>query len=237
MPSQRAAEPSIRLHALVPCAGVGLRAQAGMPKQYVSVAGKAMVTHALQALLAVKRLSSVLVVLAPDDAHYARKVDAATRRRVRHAHVGGASRALSVRQGLRVLVEHGAHRRDWVLVHDAARCMVEPWMIDALIDACLDDAVGGLLAMPVADTLKQSHAERAQTTLDRRQKWLAQTPQMFRLGTLQRALSRGADGITDEASAIERLGLRPRLVAGHPMNLKVTWPQEFSLAERWIQAR
>lgn len=236
MPEQPPAS-TVRLHALVPCAGVGTRAGVGLPKQYASVAGKAMVTHTLVALLAVDRIDSVLVVLAPRDDHFQRLVDESTRRQVVHAHVGGASRAASVQAGLRVLVDRGATSHDWVLVHDAARCLIEPAMINALIDACLDDAVGGLLAVPVADTLKQAQASRVVVTLDRSHTWLAQTPQMFRLSTLQDALAKAGEGVTDEAGAIEQLGLKPLLVPGHPMNLKVTWPHEFSVAERWIQAR
>ncbi len=208
-----------------------------MPKQYASVAGKAMVTHTLMALLAVERIASVLVVLAPQDDHYQRLVDEAIRRQVVHTHVGGTSRAASVQAGLRVLVDRGAQWHDWVLVHDAARCLIEAAMIDALIDACIDDAVGGLLAVPVADTLKQAQASRVMVTLDRSHTWLAQTPQMFRLATLQDALAQAGEGVTDEAGAIEQLGLQPLLVPGYPMNLKVTWPHEFSVAERWIQAR
>ena len=117
-----------------------------------------------------------------------------------------------------------------MLVHDAARCLVTPALVDRLIDACVGDAVGGLVAQPLADTLKQEEQGRVAATLPRSQKWLAQTPQMFRLGLLRRALAAAGDKVTDEASAVEALGLRPRLVPGSALNMKVTWPEDFALA-------
>jgi len=130
------------------------------------------------------------------------------------------------------LLERGARASDWVLVHDAARCLLQPVWVDRLIDACLDDDVGGLLALPLADTLKQAQGERAVQTIDRTGKWLAQTPQMFRYRLLLQAL-RAADAAaaTDEARAIERLGLRPKLVLGDTRNIKVTFPEDLALAE------
>jgi 2-C-methyl-D-erythritol 4-phosphate cytidylyltransferase len=155
---------------------------------------------------------------------------------------GGATRAESVFNGLAALQALGAAVHDWVLVHDAARCLVTPAQVDALIDACLPDAVGGLLALPLADTLKCADAAgRVAATLDRTGKWLAQTPQMFRLGALQAALAAHADtgfaGITDEASAMEAAGHRPLLVRGSAQNFKVTYPEDFALAEAVLQSR
>jgi 2-C-methyl-D-erythritol 4-phosphate cytidylyltransferase len=132
-----------------------------------------------------------------------------------------------------------------VLVHDAARCLLQPAWVDRLIDACLDDPVGGLLALPLADTLKAAlplagGGERVAATLDRSGKWLAQTPQMFRLGPLQTALQQAAASgvnVTDESSAIEALGLAPRLVPGDQENLKLTWPADFALAARLLETR
>ena len=128
-----------------------------------------------------------------------------------------------------------------MLVHDAARCLLQAVWVNRLIDACLDDAVGGLLALPLSDTLKAGAAgDRVAATLDRSTKWLAQTPQMFRLGLLQRALHEGAAAgvnITDEASAVEALGLAPRLVPGDMENFKLTWPADFALAERLLRSR
>jgi 2-C-methyl-D-erythritol 4-phosphate cytidylyltransferase len=226
-----------RLYALVPCAGIGERAGAAGPKQYAPLAGRSLVAHTLAALAGVTRLTRTLVVLSPrDDAFetHAPGFDGWVARR------GGATRAQTVASGLVELSERGARDRDWVLVHDAARCLVRPEWIDALIDACIDDPVGGLLAQPLADTLKAEHDGRAVSTIARAAKWQAQTPQMFRLKTLRDALASAAVGdieITDEASAIEAMGLQPRLVACGMENFKVTWPPDFNLAERLLRTR
>lgn len=226
-----------KIHALVPCAGVGARAGAGLPKQYAPLLGRPMVVHTLEALLRVSSILQVLVVTSTEDTHFDAAVPAALRTRVRVASVGGATRAATVTRGLHSLLAQGVPREDWVLVHDAARCLIEPPAVQRLIDACLVDAVGGLLAMPLADTLKQRVGERSDATLDRGDKWLAQTPQMFRIGPLLDALESAGDSVTDEASAMERLGLKPLLVRGDPTNIKVTWPEEFALAERWMKSR
>jgi 2-C-methyl-D-erythritol 4-phosphate cytidylyltransferase len=231
-------ELAARCFALVPCAGVGLRAGQGGPKQYSTVAGRSVVAHTLAALAAVPQLTQTLVVLSPDDTRFeAHAPDFAgwlTR-------TGGATRADSVAAGLQALRVHGAHDHDWVLVHDAARCLLQPAAVQRLIEACLPDAVGGLLALPLADTLKAAGPDdRVNGTLDRSAKWLAQTPQMFRLGLLQRALHEAAAtgvNVTDEASAIEALGLAPKLVPGELENFKLTWPADFALAERLLGSR
>jgi len=131
----------------------------------------------------------------------------------------------------------GATDNDWVLVHDAARCLVTPELIDRLIDACQEDEVGGLLAHPLADTLKIEADGRVQSTIDRDDKWLAQTPQMFRLGMLRQALEHAGDRATDESSAIESMGLKPRLVPAGAQNFKVTWPDDFAMAEAVLRSR
>lgn len=233
-----------RCFALVPCAGVGERAGAGGPKQYHPVAGKAVVAHTLAALEAVPRLDATLVVLSPDDTRFEQHVPGFEGERGWLARVGGASRAESVANGLDELLARGAQPHDWVLVHDAARCLIRPEWVERLIDACEDDEVGGLLALPVADTLKaaeQGQEEpRVANTIDRASKWAAQTPQMFRLGLLRPALVGAlsdpelAARITDEASAIEALGHQPRLVPGDFENFKVTWPGDFALAARLL---
>lgn len=243
------------LYALVPCAGVGSRSGAPLPKQYVDVAGAPLVAHTLAALDAVPRLRATLVVLAPDDDRFQALVPqhVGTRRWV--ARCGGATRAQTVLQGLAELQRRGATPDDWVLVHDAARCLLRPAWVDRLIDACLHDAVGGLLALPLADTLKQARAgtgesaapaaggaappgplqgPRVATTVDRQDKWAAQTPQMFRLGMLASALHSAGAAVTDESSALEACGLAPRLVIGALENLKVTWPEDFELAARLL---
>jgi 2-C-methyl-D-erythritol 4-phosphate cytidylyltransferase len=150
---------------------------------------------------------------------------------------GGSTRASSVFNGLSALVEQGAAATDWVLVHDAARCLITPEQIDRLIDACLSDAVGGLLALKLPDTLKREAGSRVQATVERADKWLAQTPQMFRIGDLMQALQSAGDSVTDESSAIESLGLHPLLVEGSVQNFKVTYPQDFALAQAVLLAR
>jgi 2-C-methyl-D-erythritol 4-phosphate cytidylyltransferase len=218
----------------VPCAGVGQRAGAGGPKQYASLAGRAVVAHTLAALGAVPRLAGTLVVLAADDAQFESRAPGYPGWVAR---CGGATRAETVANGLAAMREHGAGDDDWVLVHDAARCLLRPAWVERLIDACLDDAVGGLLALPVADTLKQEQGGRVAATVSRNGKWAAQTPQMFRLGLLQRALQQADGDVTDESSAIEALGLAPRLVPGELENLKLTWPADFALAARLLETR
>ena len=204
-----------------------------MPKQYQLVAGQPLVMHTLAAFAAVPRLAATWVVVAPGDAFF----DNAAFASVLVAKCGGQTRAESVLNGLNYLQTQGAAAHDWVLVHDAARCLVTPEQIEALVEACENDPVGGLLAHRLADTLKQAASERVAATLDRSDKWLAQTPQMFRIGVLQQALVQAGDQVTDEASAIEALGHAPLLVPGGAQNFKVTYPEDFALAEAVLAAR
>ena len=215
----------------------GVRAGAGGPKQYAQLAGQAVVAHTLAALAAVPAITATLVVVARDDAAFEHHAPSFTGAKAWVARCGGATRAASVTAGLGVLRERGAMDEDWVLVHDAARCLLQPAWVQRLIDACRGDAVGGLLALPLADTLKASQADRVSATLPRAEKWLAQTPQMFRLGLLQRALLQAGDAVTDESSAIEALGLQPLLVPGDAENFKLTWPTDFALAARLMETR
>ena len=225
-----------RCFALVPCAGVGQRAGLSGPKQYARIGGRSLVGHTLSALARVPRLHATLVVRAPHDLQF--DADAGlTAQSAWVAHCGGATRAASVSSGLAELHRRGARDDDWVLVHDAARCLLRPAWVERLIEACLGDEVGGLLALPLADTLKHAAAGRAQHTLARSDKWAAQTPQMFRLGLLQRALAQAGPEVTDEASAIEALGLRPLLVPGEAENFKITWPADLDLADRLLRTR
>jgi 2-C-methyl-D-erythritol 4-phosphate cytidylyltransferase len=252
-PSDAAA---VRYWALVPCAGTGTRAGTAGRKQYEHVAGRPLVAWTLDALSRVPELEVILVVLAADDDAFDRHSGGASeaiasarvegRPRLAIDRVGGATRAHSVSNGIDALRARGAGDDDWVLVHDAARCLVHPESISRLVAACRDDDVGGLLALPVPDTLKRSiaqedGADRVASTVPRAHMWAAQTPQMFRLGLLRRALVDGLArpelSITDEASAVEALGLRPRLVRGDYENLKVTWPEDFALAERVLRGR
>ncbi len=197
-----------RCFALVPAAGVGSRSGAAQPKQYVPLAGRALMAHTLDALQAMPGLDATLVVLSPEDDQFEQAVPGFAGERAWVARCGGASRAESVANGLLELQARGAQPQDWVLVHDAARCLLRPEWVQALMAACADDEVGGLLALPVADTLKDEAEGRVQATVDRRGKWAAQTPQMFRLGLLQPALRQVGDAATDEASAVEALGHR-----------------------------
>jgi len=235
-----------RCFALVPCAGSGSRAGTAKPKQYEPIAGKSMVMHTLSALGSVKRLSQVVVVISPDDSHAWPQAPEWPAHFQRIA-CGGATRAESVFNGLTQLLEEGRRNsqgvqaHDWILVHDAARCLITSVEINRLIDACLDDEVGGLLAIPLPDTLKAAVNGRVSQTLPREDKWLAQTPQMFRAGQLHAALqakhTENFKGITDEASAMELAGFSPKLVVGSPHNFKVTYPPDFALAEDLLRSR
>ncbi|HEY4082513.1 MAG TPA: 2-C-methyl-D-erythritol 4-phosphate cytidylyltransferase [Burkholderiaceae bacterium] len=223
-----------RCYALVPAAGVGARSGANGPKQYVPLAGQPMLAHTLAALADVKQIEATLVVLSPEDEQFEA---ALPNFEGWVANCGGASRAETVANGLNELTARGAQPHDWVLVHDAARCLVRPEWIEKLIAACMDDEVGGLLAFPLPDTLKQGRDSRVTSTVDRSGKWAAQTPQMFRLGLLKPALAHAGVLATDEASAVEALGHAPLLVEAPMENFKVTWPADFALAERLLRTR
>ena len=227
--------PAERLHLLVLAAGTGSRAGTTQPKQYQILAGQALVVHTLLALSQVSVVDTLNVVVSPDDESMSPLLQSnPALQGVRICPVGGETRALSVSGGLQALRAQGAQDQDWVLVHDAARCLIQSDWVMALVQACRADAVGGLLAVPLPDTLKVANPEgRVQATLERGGKWLAQTPQMFRLGMLERGLKQSGTAVTDEASAMESLGLQPKLVVGHAMNIKVTYPEDFLLA-RWV---
>ena len=227
-----------RCFALVPCAGVGERAGQAGPKQYARIGrprdGGA---HAGGAGRACRGCRPRWWCWPRSDAQFEAHVPGFRGERAWVARCGGATRAATVANGLAELQRRGARADDWVLVHDAARCLLRPAWVDRLIDACLDDAVGGLLALPLADTLKQARDGRVERTLDRSDKWAAQTPQMFRLGLLQQALAQAGAAVTDEASAVEALGHAPLLVPGELENFKLTWPQDCVLAARLLRAR
>ena len=226
-----------RCYALVPAAGIGSRSGAEGPKQYVALAGRPMMAHTLRALAQVPGLAATLVVLAQDDELFEAAVPEFVGETCWLARCGGASRAETVANGLRELLARGAQPHDWVLVHDAARCLLRPEWVERLITACESDEVGGLLAQPLADTLKASSQGRVAATIPRAEKWAAQTPQMFRLGLLVPALAHAGESITDEASAVEDLGHSPLLVECSIENFKVTWPEDFALAERLLLSR
>ena len=224
--------PNTRYFALIPCAGHGSRAGTVGPKQYEPIAGRPMVMHTLAAFAAVKRIARTMVVVAQGDGFFTRNFAPVTA-----AACGGDTRAISVANGLHELRKLGADSRDWVLVHDAARCLITPELIDNLIDACEGDDVGGLLAQKLVDTLKIERDGRVAETLSREDKWQAQTPQMFRIGRLIEAMEQAGDGVTDEASAMEAVGQRALLVPGGPQNFKVTYPADFALAEAVLKSR
>lgn len=226
-----------RFFALVPCAGSGSRAGVASPKQYELIAGRAMVWHTLQAFRQVAAISGICVVTSAGDDGFKLACPDFNRPGDRVVAVGGATRALSVRNGLTELLKHAAQPNDWVLVHDAARCLVTPAQITGLIQACQNDAVGGLLALPLADTLKSSADGRVTGTIARADKYLAQTPQMFRLGALLAALVAAGDAVTDESSAMEAQGFKPLLIAASAQNFKVTYSEDFALAEAILQNR
>lgn len=226
------ATPS-RYFALIPCAGHGSRAGTAGPKQYERVGGQPLVWHTLSAFAGVKRIARTLVVVAAGDGFFERNPSTSAL----VVPCGGPTRAASVANGLRELRRVGAVDNDWVLVHDAARCLITPDLIDRLIDQCSNDEVGGLLAHPLADTLKLGEAGRVAGTINRGDKWQAQTPQMFRLGMLRQALEAAGDGVTDESSAIEAMGLRPLLVEAGAQNFKVTYPEDFAMAEAVLRGR
>lgn len=224
---------SARLFGLIAAAGQGARLSGDLPKQYLPLNGEPMLAHAARALSADSRIELVFVVLAPGDQRWADLDWSAFGDRLAPLWCGGAIRRDSVLNGL-VAIANVVDLEDWVLVHDAARPCLAREELARLIDAVADDDVGGILAMPLADTLKRVDADgRISGTAPREGLWLAQTPQMFRHGTLLRALGAAATA-TDEASAVEALGLRPLVVPGSTRNLKVTYAADVAAAERLL---
>lgn len=225
-----------RHFAIVPAAGSGARFGAEVPKQYLALAGKPMIHHALAALCRCERIEQVWVVLSPGDEWWTSFDWTDLGAKLKVAFCGGATRAESVLNGLQAAAD-SLTENDWVLVHDAARPCLSQAMLAALCDELADDPVGGLLAVPVADTLKRAGPDqRVAATEPRDGLWQAQTPQMFRYGLLRAALT-GRPGVTDEAGAIEAAGMQPRLVRADSTNLKVTFPADLQLAELILQGR
>jgi 2-C-methyl-D-erythritol 4-phosphate cytidylyltransferase len=225
-----------RHYAIVPAAGSGARFGAEMPKQYLPLAGKPMIYHTLKALCGFERIDRVWVVLSPGDEWWREYDWTSLGPKLETVFCGGTTRAESVANGL-AAEETAVADDDWVLVHDAARPCLSQAMLTALCDELADDPVGGILAVPVADTLKRADAaQRVAVTEPREGLWQAQTPQMFRYGVLLRALA-DHPGVTDEAGAIEAAGLKPKLVLADTTNLKVTYPADLRLAELILQRR
>ena len=194
-----------------------------------------MLWHAIRAVC-VPPVEMVFVVLAPHDRDFVAHDWRAFEGRLEPLYCGGESRRESVYNSLVALLD-SIDAEDWLLVHDAARPCLMQGDVEKLVRECEQDEVGGLLAVPIADTVKRAARDRVEKTEDRSALWLAQTPQMFRAGLLLQALKRASSSVTDEAAAIEEMGFRPKLVAGSRENLKVTWPEDLVLAEAILKAR
>jgi 2-C-methyl-D-erythritol 4-phosphate cytidylyltransferase len=221
-----------RYFALIPAAGVGSRMGAGSPKQYLKIGGKPMLRHTLDAFLSSDLIAHTFVVVSPEDPYIE---SVAPNHGVTILRCGGTSRMESVRNGLAALASILSDQ-DWVLVHDAARPGLTAELIAKLVTGTGNHPAGGLLALPVVDTVKRCIEGEACGTVPRNNLWLAQTPQMFPYKLLRQALAADADPatITDDASAVEALGLTPKLVEGHPRNLKVTMPDDIRIAEMYL---
>ena len=220
-----------KIFAIVPAAGQGTRIGDAVPKQYLPLAGKPMMFHSIEQLAAVARIDCICVVLSPLDRHWSAHDWSALPDKIEPAFVGGAHRAESVLNGLKHLGDR-VQRDDWILVHDAARPCADTELVEQFLDEVGDDPIGGLLAMPLADTLKSADEnQRVAATIPRLNLWRAQTPQMFRNHLLRRGLEIVKDA-TDEAQAVESVGYSaPRLVQGESTNIKVTFAEEIKLAE------
>jgi len=226
-----------RHFALIPAAGIGARIGTSCPKQYLPVAGKAMLRHCLDTFAESALINHIFLVVGADDSYIGPLMAEAPQLagRVTVIRAGAATRQETVRNGLQALREH-IDDDDWVLVHDAARPGLNAELLIRLVQALQGDAVGGLLALPVVDTVKRSVDGRAQETVARADLWTAQTPQMFRYQLLLSALKQAPlPLITDDASAIEMLGLHPKLVPGSPRNFKITLPHDMLLAEQLLK--
>jgi 2-C-methyl-D-erythritol 4-phosphate cytidylyltransferase len=227
-------------YALIPAAGSGTRLGAGQAKQYLPLLGKPMLWHAIAAVC-VPPVENVFVVLAPGEREFAHHDWSAFEGKLEPLYCGGESRRDSVYNGL-VAATGGVDADDWMLVHDAARPCLPRRDLESLIREVRDDQIGGILALPAADTVKkagkdEAGAMRIAGTEDRSQLWLAQTPQMFRCGLLAEALKVAKGAVTDEASAVEQMRLQPRLVAGSRENIKVTFAEDLKVAEAILANR
>jgi len=224
--------------AVVPAAGKGMRMGTEIPKQYLLLAGKPVVQHTLEVLTGHARIAGVSIVISADDARWSALADA-TQLDVQVV-TGGAERCHSVLAGLNNLADV-ADDDDWVLVHDAARPCLRACDIDRMIDELGASPSGGILAVPLGDTLKRCSAtQEIEDTVDRTHLWRALTPQMFRIGILRAAITAALERgivVTDEAQAIEAYGEIPRVVQGHADNIKITHPSDLALAEVFLQAQ
>lgn len=225
---------SIKFWAVVPAAGVGKRMNADRPKQYLDLAGQTVIEHTLLRLLHANIFAAVAVAISEEDPYWS-ELKVASHEKIIRAK-GGKERADSVLSGLHAIRDQAADD-DWVLVHDAARPCITSEDIHHLINSLVNDDVGGILALPSADTLKNVLGNNIVGTLDRSHIWRALTPQMFRYGSLKSALELavGNPAITDEASALELQGLQPKIVEGRPDNIKITRPEDLALAHFFME--
>lgn len=224
-------------HVLIPAAGNGSRMAASIPKQYLTINQQPLIAHALRLFSESALIDTVYVVLAEQDAHWQHYMQKyPLHPKIKLLNCGGETRAQTVLNGLNCMADDHTKADDWVLVHDAARPGLNHTLLKALIEALKDDLVGGLLALPLADTLKRSNEEsRISATIPRNDLWQAQTPQMFRYAMLKQALSQTNEVPTDEAQAIESLGFSPKLVTGSLRNMKVTYPQDLAIISALMQ--
>ncbi len=226
---------TVNFWGVVPAAGVGQRMQADRPKQYLDLAGQTVIERTLKRLLQGNIFNAIVVAISDGDPYWPELAIASHNKIIRAP--GGKERADSVLSGL-ITLQDRAQDDDWVLVHDAARPCVSVDDINTLIDTLKDDEVGGILALASHDTLKSVHDNRINTTIDRSKIWRALTPQMFRYGQLKTALQQAArEGsvVTDEASALELQGKQPKIVEGHPDNIKITRPEDLALAQFYLE--
>ena len=198
------------------------------PKQYLRLNGKSLIQHVIKVFDQATKINSIHIILSEGDTHWrSTYLNLSSKAQVHHC--GGETRAMSVLNGLHAIASQ-ADEDDWILVHDAARPGLSNVLLSQLINSLENDAVGGLLALPLADTLKRADSEQyVAATMPRTDLWQAQTPQMFRYGTLKTALTDFNGAATDEAEAIEAMGLKPKLVNGELRNLKVTYPQDLAV--------
>ncbi len=224
-------------HVIIPAAGTGSRMANVLPKQYMPLAGKPIISHTIQTFFNHPRIASIHVALSADDLFW-RDLPLDPASKLKLHYTGGDSRSETV---LNTMLSIQVADDDWVLVHDAARPGLTHALLDKLLNTLENDAVGGLLALPVADTLKKSGADhKIEQTVERTDLWQAQTPQMFKYAVLKHALQVAviktndhvaSSPVTDEAEAIEAMGLQPTLVPGELRNLKITYPQDLELLE------
>ena len=228
---------SEKIVAMIPAAGTGTRLGDALPKQYLDINSEPMIYHALSVLTRVRRIEKIKVILSPQDSHWQTlmgKTNLALGDRIATLPVGGQSRGESVLNGLNAMAGE-LNANDWVMVHDAARPCIRVELIEQFIDELQNDVIGGLLALPLADTIKRDDGNlRVALTMDRTGIWRAQTPQMFRYGMLRTAMANFSDA-TDEAQAIEALGHQPKLVMGDSANLKVTYAPDLKLARMLLR--